>query len=211
MKKILISAGPTREAIDQVRFITNGSTGRMGYALAAAAAARGHYVRLVSGPVALPPPDGVEMKYVTSAAEMADAILPVFLEFDAVIMTAAVADYRPVRVFDGKLKKTPGNMVLEMERTVDILAAMGAARGGASSPLLIGFAAEYGADESLPQEKLRKKNCDWIAFNDVSLPGAGFGTATNEMILFSASGMRIPLDMADKKDIAVQILHHTGL
>ena len=147
----------------------------------------------------------------TSAAEMADAILPCFRDFDAAIMTAAVADYRPVKVFGGKLKKTPGNMVLELERTTDILAAMGELRGSSASPLLIGFAAEYGADEALPLEKLRKKKCDWIAFNDISAPGSGFGTVTNRIILFSASGMRIPLDMADKKDIATQILYHTGL
>lgn len=211
MKKILISAGPTREAIDQVRFITNGSTGRMGYAVAAAAAAGGHQVRLVSGPVDLPPPDGVELVRVTSAAEMADAILPVFRDFDVVIMTAAVADYRPVNVFGGKLKKTPGNMTIEMERTTDILAAMGEIRGEAATPLLIGFAAEYGADEDIPRAKLRKKGCDWIAFNDVSAPGAGFGTATNRVVLFSRDGARIPLELSDKKDIAAQILYHTGI
>lgn len=211
MKKILITAGPTREAIDRVRFITNGSTGKMGYAIAAAAAARGHFVRLVSGPVNLPPPEGVEVVRVATAAEMADAVLSSFTDFDAIIMTAAVADYRPKNIFDGKIKKQPGGMTIEMERTTDILAEMGARRNGAKQPLLVGFAAEYGADEKLPKEKLVKKKCDWIAFNDVSAEGAGFGTATNRIILFGAAGERIPLEMASKEDIARQLLEHTGL
>ena len=211
MKKILVTAGPTREAIDRVRFITNASSGRMGYALARAAALHGHAVKLISGPVELPPPPGVTVERVVSAGEMAEAVLGCFRDFDAVIMTAAVADYRPAEVFDGKIKKSPGGMSLKLERTVDILESMGRLRGKERSPLLVGFAAEYGGGEEEPRAKLARKGCDWLVFNDVSVPGIGFGAAANRVIVFGASGERVPLALADKEKIAREILEITGL
>ena len=211
MKKILITAGPTREAIDRVRFITNASSGRMGYALAREAALRGHGVKLISGPVNLPPPPGVTVERVVSAGEMADAVLGCFREFDAVIMTAAVADYRPAKVFEGKIRKSPGGMCLTLERTVDILESMGRMRGDAGTPMLVGFAAEYGGDEDAPRAKLARKGCDWLVFNDVSVPGIGFGAAANRVIVFGASGERVPLELAEKEEIARGILEVVGL
>ena len=138
--KILISAGPTREFIDPVRFITNSSSGQMGYALAAAALRRGHDVTLVSGPVSLTPPAGADVVNVVTAAEMAEAMKSRFPHCSCCIMSAAVADYRPAHVHDQKMKKTPGNMLLELERTEDILKALGSLKK--EGQLLVGFAAE---------------------------------------------------------------------
>ncbi|MGE4565856.1 MAG: phosphopantothenoylcysteine decarboxylase [Victivallaceae bacterium] len=204
MKKILISAGPTREKYDAVRFWSNRSSGKMGYALAAAAAARGWCVTLVSGPVALDAPAGVELVRVESAAEMAEAVKTRAPEMDAVIMAAAVADYRPVEPFAGKMKKMPGKLVIEFERTEDILASLGQVKRPGQT--LVGFAAE--TDDLLVHAagKLARKNLDWIVANDIGAAGRGFAVDTNAVTLLSSTGTQLELPLASKAEIAGKIL-----
>ena len=204
MKKILISAGPTREKYDAVRFWSNRSSGKMGYALAAAAAARGWCVTLVSGPVTLAAPAVVELIRVESAAEMAAAVKSRAPEMDAVIMAAAVADYRPAETFAGKLKKMPGRLVIEFERTEDILASLGAAKR--PGQLLIGFAAETDDLLANAAAKLERKNLDWIVANDVGRADRGFGSDANAVTLLSSTGVRLELPLASKAAIAERIL-----
>lgn len=205
--KLLITAGPTREALDPVRFITNRSSGKMGYALAAAAVEKGFSVILVSGPVdsAVVPPEGLaEFVPVVSAAEMADAVKSRFPAMDAAILCAAVADYRPKIVEANKIKKKEGEFVLELERTEDILFELGQMKTPVQR--LIGFAAET---ENLAENalgKLKKKNLDWIAANQVGLPGQGFQSDRNEITLYGANGETIPLPLTEKKLLAKQML-----
>ena len=199
--RILITAGPTREKIDPVRFISNRSSGKMGYAIAECALSMGHEVILISGPVAIIPPAGAKIINVISAADMASAVHQYAPESDVVIMTAAVADYRPVHPFDSKMKKLPGKLVLELERTEDILAALGANKKAGQK--LIGFAAETDDLEQNALGKLERKNLDWIAANDVA---DGFGTETNKVTLYGRNGEKILLPTAAKKEIAAQIL-----
>lgn len=206
-RKLLITAGPTREALDPVRFITNRSSGKMGYALAAAAVAKGFSVVLVSGPVdsSVVPPEGLtEFVPVVSAAEMADAVKSRFPAMDAAILCAAVADYRPKTVAANKIKKKEGEFVLELERTEDILFSLGQIKTPAQQ--LIGFAAET---ENLAENalgKLKKKNLDWIAANQVGLPGQGFQSDNNEITLYGVNGEKIQLPLTDKKLLARQML-----
>lgn len=200
--RVLITAGPTREKIDPVRFITNYSSGKMGYALAQAAAEKGHEVVLVSGPVALKCPENVKEFYsVESAAEMAEKVFELFPSCDAAIMVAAVADYRPAEICTSKMKKSDGDLYLRLERTADILAGLGARKSDKQK--LIGFAAETDDLLANAQSKLERKNLDWIAANKVS---DGFGSATNKVILLSRDGRRIDLETADKIDVARKIL-----
>ena len=200
--RVLITAGPTREKIDPVRFITNYSSGKMGYALAQAAAEKGHEVVLVSGPVALKCPENVKEFYsVESAAEMAEKVFELFPSCDAAIMVAAVADYRPAEICTSKMKKSDGDLYLRLERTTDILAGLGARKSDKQK--LIGFAAETDDLLANAQSKLERKNLDWIAANKVS---DGFGSATNKVILLSRDGRRIDLETADKIDVARKIL-----
>jgi len=206
--KILITAGPTREAIDAVRFLTNRSTGKMGYALAAEAARRGHVVTLISGPVNLPPPDGVTTLAVESAAEMARAVHGCAADCDLIVMAAAVADYRPVHRLAGKLKKGDGPLTLELERTEDILKTLGETKR--PGQILVGFAAETDDLERYAQEKLARKHLDWIAANDVSRSDRGFGSAQNAVTLFARDGRRFDLPLADKSVIARRILELVG-
>ena len=199
--KVLISAGPTREKIDPVRFITNFSTGKMGYALAAAAAEAGHEVTLVSGPVALNAPENVQRISVESAAEMAEAVFAAAPQQDIIIMAAAVADYRPAEVADQKIKKQDGEFFLRLERTVDILAHLGKTKQ--PGQLLAGFAAE---SENLLQNakgKLERKNLDWIAANTVS---DGFGTDTNTIMLLGRNGEHIQLGPDSKQAVARKMI-----
>lgn len=204
MKTILISAGPTREKYDAVRFWSNRSSGKMGYALAAAAAARGWRVTLVSGPVALAAPAGVELVRVESAAEMAEAIKGRAPDMDAIIMAAAVADYRPVETIAGKMKKMPGKLVVEFERTEDILASLGKVKRPGQT--LVGFAAETDNLLANAAGKLARKNLDWIVANDIGAAGRGFAVDTNAVTLLSSSGARIDLPLASKAEIAGKIL-----
>lgn len=199
--KILITAGPTREYLDPVRYLTNGSTGRMGYALAEAAVGFGWQVTLVSGPVNLLPPPGVALIRTVSAAEMAEAVFSHAAEADLLIMAAAVADYRPAEIALSKIKKTPGTMMLPLERTVDILAELGKLRR--HGQILVGFAAETDDLEANAREKLARKDLDWIAANTVA---DGFGSLTDKVILLGRKGERFALAKADKKIVARELL-----
>jgi phosphopantothenoylcysteine decarboxylase/phosphopantothenate--cysteine ligase len=187
-KRVLVSAGPTREALDPVRYLTNRSSGRMGYAVASAAWRRGASVTLVSGPTALPAPRGVERVSVTSAAEMHDAMLSRATSSDFVVMVAAVADYRPAHVADLKIKKRQGEALsLELAENEDILAALGRLPG---RRVLVGFAAETNDLVRHAREKLERKKAHLIVGNDVTMPGAGFETETNAAVLVDAAGER---------------------
>ena len=199
--KILITAGPTREYIDPVRFITNRSSGKMGYAVAQAALERGCEVVLVTGPVAITPPEGARVVHVESAAQMAEAVKREAADCDAVVMAAAVADYRPAQVSEHKLKKMPGDMTLRLERTEDILASLGAAKR--PGQLLVGFAAE--TDDLLKNaaDKLRRKNLDWIAANRVA---DGFGADTDRVTLLGRNGEVVELPLAPKLEVARRML-----
>jgi phosphopantothenoylcysteine decarboxylase/phosphopantothenate--cysteine ligase len=200
--KILITAGPTREKIDPVRFITNYSSGRMGYAIAQAAVEKGNEVLLVSGPVTIRAPEGLAGFYsVESAKEMAEKVFELYSDCDAAIMVAAVADYRPAEICTSKMKKADGDLYLRLERTTDILAELGKRKK--SNQKLIGFAAETDDLLANAQGKLERKNLDWIAANKVS---DGFGSATNTVILLGRNGERIDLETADKLSVARKIL-----
>ncbi|MCQ2379192.1 MAG: hypothetical protein MJ016_08345 [Victivallaceae bacterium] len=198
--KILVTAGPTREKIDPVRYITNFSSGKMGYALAREAARRGAGVVLVSGPVALPAPENVRVVNVESAAEMFDAVAREFPSCDLLVMAAAVADYRVAHPAAEKLKKSPGDLVLTLERTADILAEMG--RRKTPGQKILGFAAESGDLAGRAREKLHRKNLDWIAAN---LVADGFGTDDDRIILLSAAGTELEIGPAPKAEIARRI------
>lgn len=200
--RLLISAGPTREKIDPVRFITNYSSGKMGYALAQAAADMGIDVVLVSGPVTLARPECVKEFYqVESAAEMAETIFSLSSGCDAIIMAAAVADYRPAEICSSKMKKKDGDLCLRLERTTDILAGLGERKTPGQK--LIGFAAETDDLLENARKKLERKNLDWIAANKVS---DGFGKETNTITLLGRDGRKIPLETADKLTVARKLL-----
>jgi phosphopantothenoylcysteine decarboxylase/phosphopantothenate--cysteine ligase len=201
-ERVLVTAGPNREAIDPVRFISNRSTGRMGYALAAAAWRRGAEVVLVSGPTALTAPHGVRCERVLTAAEMHDAVRREFRDATVLMMAAAVADYRPAAVRPQKLKKTDGPMRLELTRTTDIL---GALRGRAGDRLVVGFAAETEQVLANAERKLRDKGLDLIVANDVSASNAGFEVDTNAVTLIDAEG-RTDVPLASKDEVADRIL-----
>ena len=169
--RILITAGPTREYLDPVRFISNGSTGKMGYACAAAAVKRGHQVTLISGPVNLPPPKGKGLRLikVVTSAEMAAAVTECFDHCDCVIMTAAVGDYKPARISDRKIIKGDGPLNLELVRTIDILATLGATK---KQQKLIGFAVQDQAAKTRAKNKLITKNLDAVVLNGPAAMGA---------------------------------------
>jgi phosphopantothenoylcysteine decarboxylase/phosphopantothenate--cysteine ligase len=188
-RRIVVSAGPTYEDIDPVRYVGNRSSGRMGYAIAAEASRRGAHVVLVSGPTKLDAPAGVQLEAVRSAHEMARAIDRHAAGADAVVMAAAVADYTPERGAAGaKIPKSDGPLTLTLVRTPDILAGLGRARGGAPTPLLVGFAAETGDPRPRARQKLAAKQVDLIVANDVSREGAGFDADTNAATFISADG-----------------------
>ncbi len=201
--KFLVTAGPTREAIDPVRYITNRSSGKMGYALAGAARHEGHEVLLISGPTALDVPPGVDFIHVESAQQMYEAVRDMIGGVDVALLCAAVADYRPVEVAAQKIKKSEGNRTLELERTPDILGAMRADFG--FSGVLVGFAAETQDLITHAREKLRRKGCNMIVANDVSQPGVGFGSAENEVVLVLPDReVRLPRDT--KEWLAMRIV-----
>lgn len=202
--KILITAGPTRERIDAVRFITNRSTGKMGYSIAEAAVEAGHDVTLISGPTSLNIPQHLMFIPVESAAEMAEAVKEYASESDAVIMTAAVADYRPVEIAPGKIKKGDSDLLLRLERTEDILAGLGKVKK--PNQILVGFAAESDDLEIYARDKLKRKNLDYIVANDISQTDRGFGSDNNAVIVFSTSGERTEIPLDSKKGIARTIL-----
>jgi phosphopantothenoylcysteine decarboxylase/phosphopantothenate--cysteine ligase len=187
-RQVVVTAGPTREPIDPVRFISNPSSGKMGYALAAVASRRGAEVVLVSGPTALPDPAGVRTVRVETAEEMARAVEVEAGPMDLFIGAAAVSDYRPAVAAPHKLKKRPGDEALQLTRTPDILAGLGARLAGrADGPVLVGFAAETEDVIANAREKLKGKRCDLVVANKVGGPGSGFGADTNRVALVSAT------------------------
>ncbi|MGW8425636.1 bifunctional phosphopantothenoylcysteine decarboxylase/phosphopantothenate--cysteine ligase CoaBC [Peribacillus simplex] len=202
-KKYLITAGPTREAIDPVRYVTNHSSGKMGYALAEEAIEMGAEVTLITGPVNLTPPFKARVIPVESAADMYDAVFDQFDSSDVVIMTAAVADYKPKIYHAQKMKKQPGENVIEFERTKDILKELGENK---THQILVGFAAETNNVEEYARGKLVKKNADMIVANNVTVAGAGFGTDTNIVTIYDKDGSAIELPKMSKADIAKSIL-----
>lgn len=203
-KHVVITAGPTREAVDPVRFFTNKSTGKMGYALAEAAVQLGARVTLISGPVSLDQPKGLaEFITVQSAADMREAVLSVYDASDIVIKTAAVADFTPKTVFDHKMKKQDGGMTLELKRTVDILKELGEKK---KEQILVGFAAETQDIEHYARKKLAAKNLDLIVANDVKANGAGFGADTNIVTIFFKDGHKRELPIMSKLDVSFEIL-----
>lgn len=209
-KSILITAGPTREAIDPVRYITNHSSGKMGYALASAAAQMGAKVTLVSGPVSLNTPVGVERINVSSAQEMHEAVMAHANKHDAFISCAAVADYRPQTIASQKLKKTEDNdeMVINMVKNPDIVASVAAMTE--KRPFTVGFAAETNDVETYARGKLTKKNLDMICANDVSVAGQGFNSNDNAITLYWPEG-ELALALESKEALSFRILekmHH---
>lgn len=203
-KKILVTAGPTREAIDPVRYITNHSTGKMGYAIAGAAARRGAEVTLVSGPVNLAPPLGVTLVPVISAKDMFEAVTAVSGEQNVIIKAAAVADYRPAHMGTEKTKKKDGDMSIELKRTDDILGWLGAHRQ--PGQVLCGFSMETQNMLENSRVKLDKKNIDMIVANNLKVEGAGFGTDTNIVTVITRDGEE-ELAMMSKSEVAQQLLN----
>lgn len=202
-KKVLVTAGPTREAIDPVRYITNHSTGKMGYAIARAAARRGAEVTLVSGPVSLAAPLGVKLVPVVSARDMFEAVTSASAEQDVIIKAAAVADYRPPHVGTEKTKKKDGGLNIPLERTDDILAWLGAHRR--DGQILCGFSMETQNMLENSRAKLEKKNIDMIVANNLKIAGAGFGTDTNVVTVISRDKTE-ELEMMGKDEVAHQLL-----
>lgn len=198
-KRILVTAGPTREPLDPVRYLSNYSSGKMGYAIAEEACRRGAVVTLVSGPTQLAPPPGVSLVPVETAQEMFEAVVGRYDQVDAVIKAAAVADFRPRQKSGQKLKKQVVSPVLELERTPDILSYLGEHK---SRQVLVGFAAETENLLENAGSKLRQKNLDMVVANDLTEPGAGFGVDTNLVTLLYSSGEIIKLPVLSKKEVA---------
>lgn len=207
-RTVLITAGPTREPVDPVRYLSNRSSGRMGFALAEEALARGARVVLIAGPTALEPPARAEIVRVETAEEMRQAVLERLPQAAIVIKAAAVADFRPARPAPEKLKKSESPAALELEPTPDILAEIGRLKG---SRLLVGFAAETGNLREEALRKLRAKNCDLIVANPVGQPGAGFDSEDNSALLVTAGGGVVEFPRGSKRELAARIfdLLHT--
>jgi phosphopantothenoylcysteine decarboxylase / phosphopantothenate---cysteine ligase len=201
-KRILISAGPTCEDVDDVRYLTNRSTGKMGYALARAAQSMGADVDLVSGPCALPEPAGVHLFHVRSAAEMATAIKERHPQCDVLVMCAAVADYSPTKQ-SGKVKKTDGDLHLSLQRTEDILLGLGQQKG---RRVHVGFAMQTDSHLQSPKAKLESKNLDLLCVNNTLEEGAGFAVDTNRILLLEPDSQALPLPIDTKDALAKSIL-----
>lgn len=201
-KRVLVTAGPTREALDPVRYLSNHSTGKMGFAIADAACRMGAETTLISGPVELKTPIGVRRIDVVSARNMYDAVFA-DLNYDLIVMTAAVADYRPSVESLQKIKKQDGDLTVEMTRNPDILYEVGKVK---TSQILIGFAAETEEVLTHAKDKLKKKNLDMIVANDVTAQGAGFGSETNIVTFLTSAGELIRYDQMPKSAVAVEIL-----
>lgn len=206
--RFLITAGPTREAIDPVRYITNRSSGRMGYALAGAARHEGHEVLLISGPTSLDVPAGVDFISVESAQQMYDAVRDMSGRYDVAILCAAVADYRPVVRAGQKMKKNAPLMTLELERTPDILGSMRSVFGFQGK--LIGFAAETQNIIDYARGKLQRKQCDFVVANDVSRADVGFDSRENEVVLVYPDH-EIYLEKDTKEQVAMRIIEHATI
>jgi phosphopantothenoylcysteine decarboxylase/phosphopantothenate--cysteine ligase len=204
-KSVLVTAGPTREPIDPVRFVSNRSSGKMGYALADAARRRGASVTLISGPTALPPPPGVTISTVTTAEEMHAAVMEALPRHQIVIKAAAVADYAPVSAADRKIKKDAAgeSMTLSMRKTPDILADVAAAE---PRPFVVAFAAETDSVEDNARQKLLRKNADLIVANDVADSSIGFDSDQNEVLVIGRDGFSMKIAKAPKVVVANRIL-----
>ena len=203
-RTVLLTAGPTREAIDPVRFVSNPSSGKMGFALARAAVRRGARVILVAGPVALTDPLHVEVHRVTSAADMAACVQALVLEADVIIKSAAVVDYRPVAAADQKIKKTDERLSVDFERTTDILKTIGQEK---AQQILIGFAAETQQLRENARQKLEAKNLDMIVANRIGEAGSGFEVDTNRVTLLFRDGREEPLPVMTKDALAHELLN----
>ncbi|WP_096435462.1 bifunctional phosphopantothenoylcysteine decarboxylase/phosphopantothenate--cysteine ligase CoaBC [Alteribacter populi] len=207
-RKVLITAGPTQETIDPVRFLSNRSSGKMGYAVAEEAAKRGAQVTLVSGPVSLPVPPGVTFVPVTSAEEMFQEVTARFADTELVVKSAAVADYRPQEVFDEKVKKSSEPMSIEMERTKDVLKELGKRK---ENQVLIGFAAESENVEAYAEKKLHSKNLDLVVANSIVDPGSGFQGDTNVVTFIKKGHSPEKLPMLSKSDVAKRLLSEAAI
>ena len=205
--RVTITAGGTQEPLDPVRHIGNRSSGRMGYALAEVARDCGAHVALISAPTCLEPVFGVEMVPVRTAEEMHRAVLENARRSEALIMAAAVADYRPASIAEQKTKKGDEPIVLRLERTPDILACIAERPQGAKPELVVGFAAETEDLIENARQKLRRKRLDLIVANDVSAADSGFGVDTNRVTLLTPDGDVQPLPLMPKSEVAEQILH----
>ncbi|MDI6857960.1 MAG: bifunctional phosphopantothenoylcysteine decarboxylase/phosphopantothenate--cysteine ligase CoaBC [Dehalococcoidia bacterium] len=197
-RKVVVSAGGTQEPIDPVRYVSNYSSGKMGYAVAEAARDRGAKVVIVSAPVSLPAPYGVEVVSVRTAEEMRDAVVRACADADALVMAAAVADYRPASAAEQKIKRAKEGLSLELVRTPDIL-------GEVKGPLRVGFAAESEKLEENAADKLRRKGLDLIVANDITAPGSGFGSETNQVTIIDKSGKAEKLPLLSKYEVAHRI------
>ena len=204
-EKLLITAGPNREPLDPVRYLSNRSSGKMGYALARAAIRRGAEVTLISGPTELEPPAGARLTSITTAAEMRHAVLEEFSGCTALIMAAAVSDYRPVDFARKKIKRGEGPIELRLEPNPDILKEISARKNG---KMLVGFAAETGELVTNAAKKLKDKNLDMIVANNVSEAGAGFDVDTNVATILDRAGTVRSLPLMSKDELAEQILDH---
>lgn len=198
-KHVLVTAGPTREKIDPVRYITNHASGKMGYAIAEAARDRGARVTLISGPTALPRPEGVAFVAVESVQEMFDAVMEHLPQSDIVVKSAAVSDYRPKTVQAHKMKKSDGPFVLELDKAPDILKTIGERK---TKQFVVGFAAETQDVLLHAQSKLERKNLDMIVANNVLLEGAGMGSDTNIVTLLTRDGEQLALEKLSKRTVA---------
>lgn len=207
-KKVLVTAGATREKLDPVRYFTNHSTGKMGFSIAESAARHGANVTLITTSKTLPVPPGVEAVYVESADEMYQAVLERKAEQHIFVMTAAVADYTPANVSEQKIKKQPGDFTIEMKRTKDILLEIG--QNKTADQVVIGFAAETENLETNALKKLTSKNADMIVANNISEAGAGFSGDTNIVTLYRKDGSNEALPLLDKKEVAEHIIEEAA-
>ncbi|MBT2765685.1 bifunctional phosphopantothenoylcysteine decarboxylase/phosphopantothenate--cysteine ligase CoaBC [Paenibacillus sp. ISL-20] len=202
-KKVVVTAGGTIERIDPVRYITNDSSGKMGFAIAKVAKQLGADVHLIAAHTDEAPPEGIRTEKVESAQDMYDAVQRVFDHSDIVVKAAAVADYRPAEVATSKIKKRGETMTLDLVKTKDILESLGRQK---TTQFLIGFAAETDTVEQFAREKLKRKNCDLIVANDVTQEGAGFRTDTNSVHIFDAEGLVLQLPVMSKEEVAQRLL-----
>ncbi|ALS21554.1 MULTISPECIES: bifunctional phosphopantothenoylcysteine decarboxylase/phosphopantothenate--cysteine ligase CoaBC [Paenibacillus] len=203
-KRVLVTAGATMERIDPVRYLTNDSSGKMGYAIAEQAARMGAEVTLVTGKATVAVPNGVKVIRTESTIEMMDAVLSAMDEQDVIIKAAAVSDYRPAEQAPEKIKKTESEMMLKLVKNPDILQAVGERKK--ASQLVVGFAAETHNVEAFAIDKLKRKRCDLIVANDVTVPGAGFGTDTNVVNVYDANGLVLRLPLMEKREVAARLL-----
>ena len=205
-KKILVTAGPTLEKIDPVRFISNLSTGKMGYAIAEILSEKGAFVRLVSGPVNLTiDHPNIELIQIISALEMYDQSVRIFPDCDAAILSAAVADYSPVKQFNKKIKHKEDVLYIELKPTLDIAATLG--RMKRIGQILVGFALESDNEIRNATKKMKKKNLDFIVLNSLRDPGAGFGTDTNRVTIIDRHNNIEEFELKPKKEVAIDIIN----